>query len=161
DYKGGFGASDGSILSAPPPILHIKDKLTLGKPRELFTVRAERAAYWRVIALDWFTSDNAWGVNKATEHAASKLDEPGDRPPSTALHQQFDIEEIDPPWLPAAYRPVQINLNAARVVPDSLTLLVDSVQPIGKVVYDVDSQIPTPSVAELSAAPLDPSAMPD
>jgi transglutaminase-like putative cysteine protease len=127
----------------------------------VFTVRADRPAYWRVIALDWFSDDNAWGVNKATEHSASTLTEPDDLPPSAALHQQFDIKEIDPHWLPAAYRPVQINLNDARVVPSSLTLLVDSTQPIGPVVYDVQSAIPTPSVAMLRNAPLDPKAMPD
>jgi hypothetical protein len=159
--KGSGGANDSSLLSAPPPILHIQDKLTQGPVRELFTVRADRAAYWRVIALDWFTDDNAWGVNKATEHNASTLTEPDELPPSSALHQQFDIKEIDPHWLPAAYRPVQINLNDARVVPDSLTLLVDSAQPIGQVVYDVQSAIPTPSEAMLRAAPLDPKAMPD
>jgi transglutaminase-like putative cysteine protease len=159
DYKGGFGSSDNSILSAPPPILHIQDKLTLGKPREVFTVRSDRAAYWRVIALDWFTNDNAWGVNKATEHSASVLTRPDDLPTSIALHQQFSIKEIDPHWLPAAYRPVEINLNAARVVPDSLTLLVDSSQPIGNVVYDVDSYIPVPSQELLAAAPSDPDSM--
>src|SRR4029077_18800773 len=124
DYKGLAGSSEDNLLSAPPPILHIQDKLTQkGPPRELFTVRSNRAAYWRVIALDWFTDDNAWGVNKATEHNASALTAPSDLPHSQQLHQQFHIEQIDPHWLPAAYRPVQINLNAARVVPDSLTLL--------------------------------------
>ncbi len=159
DYKGGFGSNDGSLLSAPPPILHIQDKLNQGTVQELFTVKASRAAYWRVIALDWFTDDNAWGVNKATEHNASALTVPTDLPKSRQLHQQFKIEQIDPHWLPAAYRPVEINLNAARVVPDSLTLLVDSTQPIGKIVYDVQSAIPTPSVASLEAAPLDPDSM--
>ena len=159
DYKGGFGSNDGSLLSAPPPILHIQDKLTQGPVQELFTVRSDRAAYWRVIALDWFSDDNAWGVNKATEHSASTLSNPNDLPPSQALHQQFSIKEIDPHWLPAAYRPVEINLDAARVVPSSLTLLVDSSQPIGKVVYDVQSEIPNPSIGQLSAAPLDPNTM--
>jgi transglutaminase-like putative cysteine protease len=159
DYKGGFGANDGSLLSAPPPILHIQDKLTQGPVQELFTVRADQAAYWRVIALDWFTDDNAWGVNKATEHSASILSEPDDLPSSQLLHQQFSIEQIDPHWLPAAYRPTAINLNAARVVPQSLTLLVDSAQPIGKIIYDVDSAIPKPSLADLQSAPLDPNTM--
>lgn len=161
DVKGIGGSNDGSLLSAPPPILHIQDKLTQGPEQELFTVRAQSAAYWRVIALDWFSDDNAWGVNKATEHSASTLTEPDDLPPSQPLHQQFNIGQIDPHWLPAAYRPVQINLNAARVVPDSLTLLVDSSQPIGKVVYDVQSQIPTPPLASLRAAPLDRDTMRD
>ena len=146
-------------MSAPPPILRIQDKLTQGPVQELFTVKSDRPAYWRVIALDWFTAANAWGVNKATEHSASTLTAPSDLPPSSALHQQFHIEQIDPHWLPAAYRPVQINLTAARVVPESLTLLVDSTQPVGKVVYDVQSQIPTPSPSFLRAASSDPNGM--
>ena len=45
-------------------------------------------------------------------------------------------------------------------MPDSLALLVDSAQPIDKIVYDVYSEIPTPSDQTLRAAPLDPGAMP-
>ena len=63
-------------------------------------MRSARAAYWRVIALDWFTDDNAWGVNKATEHSASTLTAPDDLPPSIALHQQFDIERDRPALAP-------------------------------------------------------------
>ena len=154
DYRAiGRGDNEGSLLSAPPPILSIKDKLTLGPVQELFTVSSPRAAYWRVIALDWFTDENAWGVNKATELAASKLKAPLNLPPSTPVHQQFHIETLDPHWLPAAYQPVAINLTAARVVPDSLTLLVDSKSHLSDLVYDVDSEIPTPSLAVLQQAP--------
>jgi hypothetical protein len=159
DYRALGGGKESSLLSAPPPILRIQDKLTQGPVQELFTVKSDRPAYWRVIALDWFTAANAWGVNKATEHSASTLTAPSDLPPSSALRQQFHIEQIDPHWLPAAYRPVQINLTSARVVPESLTLLVDSTQPVGKVVYDVQSQIPTPSPSFLRAASSDPNGM--
>src|SRR5207247_11441015 len=116
-------------------------------------VEAPRPAYWRVIALDWFSNGNAWGINKAAEVSASKLDDPGDLPPSSAVHQRFDIEQLDPHWLPAAYRPVGINLTAARVVPESLTLLIDSKQDLGNLVYDVDSQVPTPRTAQLERPP--------
>jgi len=153
DYKGAGGGTAGSLLSAPPPILSIRDKLTLGPIQELFTVQAPRAAYWRVIALDWFSNGNAWGINRAAEVSASKLQDPGDLPPSDAVHQRFDIEQLDPHWLPAAYRPVGINLTAARVVPESLTLLIDSKQELGDLVYDVDSQVPKPSPDQLQRAP--------
>ncbi len=161
DYRHIGGDSEGNLLSAPPPILSILDKLTLGPVQELFTVKAPRPAYWRVIALDWFTDANVWGVNKATEQAATKLSVPADLPPSTEVHQQFHIETLDPHWLPAAYQPVAINLIVARVVPDSLTLLVDSKAELRDLVYDVDSEIPTPTMAELTHAPFtDPNAMP-
>jgi transglutaminase-like putative cysteine protease len=154
DYRSlGRGSGGGSLLSAPPPILSIRDKLKLGPVQELFTVKAPRAAYWRVIALDWFTNDNAWGVNRATEQAASKLTIPPNLPRSSPLHEQFHIKDLDPHWLPAAYQPVQINLTAARVVPDSLTLLVDSKSELHDLVYDVDSRIPTPSQVDLLQAP--------
>ena len=153
DYKHLPGDSEGNLLSAPPPILSIRDKLTLGPIQELFTVSASRPAYWRVIALDWFTDDNAWGVNKATEQPATKLAAPAHLPPSTELHQRFNIENLDPHWLPAAYQPVAINLKAARVVPDSLTLLVDSKATQHGLLYDVTSQVPTPTTAQLAHAP--------
>jgi transglutaminase-like putative cysteine protease len=141
------------LLSAPPPILSVRDKLTLGPTQELFTVQAPRPAYWRVIALDWFTNDNAWGINQAAEENISKLSAPDDLPRSVPIHQQFHITSLDPHWLPAAYRPVAINLTAARYVPDSLTLLVDSRDQLNDLVYDVDSEIPTPDRAALERAP--------
>ena len=153
DLKHLAGAGAGNLLSAPPPILSIKDKLTLGPPQELFTVKSSRAAYWRVIALDWFTDANAWGVNKATEEPATRLRAPATLPRSTPLHQQFHLGVLDPHWLPAAYQPVSINLEAARVVPESLTLLVDSKAQLRNVLYDVESEIPTPSIASLTRAP--------
>jgi hypothetical protein len=153
DYKGGAGGHAGSLLSAPPPIISLRDKLTLGPTQELFTVQTQRAAYWRVIALDWFSNGNAWGINKAAEVNASQLGDPGDLPRSQSVHQRFHIEQLDPHWLPAAYRPVGINLTAARVVPDSLTLLIDSKQEIGDLLYDVDSQVPTPTTEQLERAP--------
>jgi transglutaminase-like putative cysteine protease len=154
DYRAlGRGAGEGNLLSAPPPILSIKDKLSQGPVQQLFTVKAPRAAYWRVIALDWFTDDNAWGINKATEQTASRLSTPSDLPQSTEMQQQFRIGVLDPHWLPAAYRPVGINLTAARVVPDSLTLLVDSKAQLNDLVYDVTSQVPTPTERTLQAAP--------
>jgi Transglutaminase-like superfamily/TgpA N-terminal domain/Domain of unknown function (DUF4129) len=161
DVKSLGRGAGGNLLSAPPPILHIQDKLTQGPVQELFTVSSARPAYWRVIALDWFTDDNAWGVNKATERSATTLPRPNDSQPTKPLHQQFHIEQIDPHWLPAAYQPIEINLTAARVVPETLTLLVDSTQPIGTVVYDVQSEVPAPSQALLRDAPLDPRAKPN
>jgi hypothetical protein len=161
DYRHIGRSGEGNLLSAPPPILSILDKLTLGPVQELFTVKAPRAAYWRVIALDWFTDANAWGVNRATEQAATKLSIPTDLPQSAPVHQRFRISALDPHWLPAAYQPVAINLTAARVVPDSLTLLVDSKAELHNLVYDVDSEIPTPSTAQLESAPFtNPHAMP-
>jgi hypothetical protein len=153
DYKGGAAGTAGSLLSAPPPILSLRDKLVLSPPQELFTVESPRPAYWRVIALDWFSNGNAWGINKAAEVSASKLGDPGDLPPSAGVHQRFHIEQLDPHWLPAAYRPVAINLTAARVVPESLTLLIDSKQELGELLYDVDSEVPTPSTDQLERAP--------
>ena len=123
-------------------------------------MKSPRPAYWRVIALDWFTDDNAWGVNKATEQ--QRVDahrRPSILPPSKPLHQQFTIEQIDPHWLPAAYRPVSINLLAARVVPDSLTLLVDSTQPVADLIYDVQSDVPDPS-QRAARTPLDSTPTP-
>ncbi len=154
DYRHlGTGSGQASLLSAPPPILSLRDKLILDPVQELFTVHAPRAAYWRVIALDWFTDNQAWGINKATEKSVDELAAPADLPPSVPMHQQFHIANLDPHWLPAAYRPVGINLTAARFVPDSLTLLVDSREELTDLLYDVDSEMPTPTRAMLERAP--------
>ena len=109
--------------------------------------KAPRAAYWRVIALDWFTDDNAWGINKATERAASKLTTP-DRPAAVARRctSSSTSTTLDPHWLPGRVpagrdqphrgaRRARLAHAARRLdEPSSTTSL-----------YDVDSEIPTPT----------------
>jgi transglutaminase-like putative cysteine protease len=154
DYrKLGDGGGSPSLLEAAPPILTLRDKLQLEPVQELFTVSAERPAYWRVIALDWFTNDQAWGVKEETQESISELESPVDLPRSEPLHQRFQIANLDPHWLPAAYRPVGINLTAARFVPESLTLFVESRGELTDLVYDVDSELPVPPTAALERTP--------
>ena len=104
-YKEIGRGTEGNLLSAPPPILHIQDKLTEGPVVELFSVKSPRPAYWRVIALDWFTDDNAWGVNKATERSASTLTPPVDLPPfkaaTPAVHDRADRSALAARRVPA------------------------------------------------------------
>ena len=124
--RSGAATARASLLSAPPPILSIQDKLTLGPVAG--AVHGQGAAR-RVLAGDRARLvHRRQRVGRQQGHRASRVEAhgPADLPPSTALHQQFHIEQLDPHWLPAAYQPVAINLTAARVVPDSLTLLVDS-----------------------------------
>jgi transglutaminase-like putative cysteine protease len=154
DYrKLGDGRGSPSLLEAAPPILTLRDKLQLDPVQELFTVSAERPAYWRVIALDWFTNGQAWGIKEETQESIAELDAPLDLPRSEALHQRFQIANLDPHWLPAAYRPVGINLTAARFVPESMTLFVESRGELTDLIYDIDSRVPTPAPAELARAP--------
>ena len=64
---------------------------------------ARAPAYWRVIALDWFTDDNAWGVNKATEQ------------PRVEAHDARRPPAVDPAPPAVPHRAARPALAAGRV----------------------------------------------
>ena len=114
EYKNlGRGDGQANLLSAPPPILSVRDKLTLGPTQQLFTVQAPRPAYWRVIALDWFTNDNAWGINQAAEENIAKLRAPDDLP----RRFRSTSSSTSPRWIRTGCRPRTARLRSTSPRP--------------------------------------------
>ena len=110
--------------------------------REVFSVRTteENGDYWRVIALDQFQNDG-WGLN-SDQRAASKLPGPTKRAYTKLAKQTFHLGAIDARWLPAAYRPIHIDVPGAQVLPGSTSLFLDNA--LSGLTYVVDSEISTP-----------------
>ncbi|HZR15262.1 MAG TPA: DUF3488 and transglutaminase-like domain-containing protein [Acidimicrobiia bacterium] len=151
DYKQ-FGASGGpgpGRYDTISPLVDIKDRLAgPNSDTEVFTVQSARPAYWRVAGLDEF--DGAvWGINAKVEDVRGVLPA-HDRSPG-AFTQTFDIEALDQQFLPAAFQPKAIDLDAARIVPESGTIISDGSSILGKH-YTVVSAAP-PSPAELRTDP--------
>ncbi len=92
------------------PFVEIGDRLVEQKDTELFTVTADRPAYWRVAGLDTFDQENAaWSTRLTFEDADGPL--PGERSAtedSIVITQDITITNLSAIWLPAAFAPSRI-----------------------------------------------------
>ncbi|MBV8950608.1 MAG: transglutaminase domain-containing protein, partial [Actinobacteria bacterium] len=158
--KLGAGTSGGpSRYDTISPLVDIKDRLDGPNSRlELFTVKAPKAAYWRLAALDTFDGE-VWGINTKVRDVRAVL--PSRNTSPAAFPQTVAIKALDQQFLPAAYDPKAIDLDAARIVPESGTIISDSSSLIGKR-YTVWSE-PTaaPTVVDTSGASTPPTSIID
>ncbi len=143
-----------SVLNVLSPLVSVGAKLT-GKEstQEVFTVRTteKNGNYWRVIALDQF-QDDGWGLN-SDQKSASKLPGPTHNPGTTIVTQTFQLANIDARWLPAAYRPVEIDVPGSQVLPGSTSLFLDN--PLAGLTYNVQSEVADPDQSVLEAVTFD------
>jgi transglutaminase-like putative cysteine protease len=123
------------------PFVDIGDKLDQAKNVELFTVSAAIADYWRIAALDQYSSENGgrWTLS-AEGNGSVKVGLPRGTPDG-ALVQQFRIGKLGERWLPAAYRPVAISLPDTLEVSSSGTIVTDA-STASNLEYTVASKLP-------------------
>jgi transglutaminase-like putative cysteine protease len=130
------------------PIVDIRPSLLQNPPARLFTVRAEHAAYWRMLALDRFdgrvwTSSDLRAENGIAVNDGSILG--GPQPKTfTRVTQEFEVEELSVPWLPAAYRPTIASAGDGRWDGDAAVLAVEEKTEEG-FRYTVASNVPLAS----------------
>ena len=98
------------------PLVSIKASLERSTPVEVFQVRADEPAYWRMLSLSW--DGENWGPDPTDLGQAVSADtilaagSPGAEP----LEQTFTVEaDLGYPWLPAAYPPQQIDVSDTTV----------------------------------------------
>jgi transglutaminase-like putative cysteine protease len=139
--KLGSGGSGGpGRYDTISPLVDIKDRLEGPNSKlELFTVQSPQVAYWRVAALDTFDGE-VWGINSKVRDVRAVLPQRLASPGTFA--QTYVIKALDQQFLPAAFDPKAIDLDAARIVPESGTIISDSTTIIGKR-YTVVSQAPS------------------
>lgn len=131
------------------PLVDIRDRLRQDPPVGVFSVAASQPAYWRMTALEQF--DGAiWKSEANYRRADDELPADSSVAPTIAVVQEYQITALAQFWLPAAYRPVTIDLEGARVNPDSLTLLTDRVTADG-LAYRVESAVPSYRPGDLRA----------
>ncbi|MEY9863586.1 transglutaminase-like putative cysteine protease [Catenulispora sp. GAS73] len=128
----------------------------------LFQVAATSGQDWRLAALDrfdgrtWSSSDMFWPVD-------TRLPGSGTATAGHTLAQRFTIDSLSGHWLPAAPTPVSLSsaspLGALAGATTGSLLSRDPVQP-GRS-YDVVSQMPDLTAAELLGAVPDPAARAD
>jgi hypothetical protein len=145
-----LGAGKGaSVLNTPSPLVSISTKLEgQNSDRQVFTVKTsnKKGYYWRVIALDTLVRGD-WAMN-ADRKPVSNLEGADNDPGSTLVEQTFTLGPIDPYWLPAAYRPIDIDLDNSNVLPGSASLFLDG--NLNNSRYQVVSEIAGPSAERLA-----------
>ncbi len=148
--SGNDGSGGSSYRTGIAPLVDVSQKLDQVDDEELFTVTAPAPEYWRVAALDQFSTENGgqWTLQASGDEVEVGLPDPdGD---GSRFPQRYDITALGERWLPAAYRPVAIDLDDTLVVKSSSTLVADR-DSVEGLRYAVDSELPL-GVASITPA---------
>jgi transglutaminase-like putative cysteine protease len=149
DVRGlGEGGSGARSYRTEPPLARIGENFLAPEKVEVFTVRSPVPEYWRIAALDSYSSDGGgqWTLAAAgADEVTQGLDGPvGAR----AVHQEFQIVSLGGRWMPAAYEPVAVAGGNPLVVEASATLVSGRTRLRG-LRYSVQSELP-PAPAEVT-----------
>jgi transglutaminase-like putative cysteine protease len=130
------------------PMVSLQTNLVEQPDVELFTVRSDRAAYWRLTSLDTFNGEE-WRSSYENDEATGTLPRAVDTTDGgDEVTQEFTISDrFGMVWLPAAFEPLAVDLGddeqRADVDQRSSTLMVDKdVQYSDGYTYDVTSRYP-------------------
>ncbi|KLR62627.1 Transglutaminase-like superfamily protein [Actinobacteria bacterium IMCC26207] len=138
----GRGPEPRTVVS---PFVGIRSLLGERSNEELFTVRADAPAYWRLTALEEFDADRDIWISRGT-YQRSDGELPSNLGPTvsgTTLRQEIQISELTGLWLPGAYEPAQITTDT-EVSFDRESSSIILVSPDSKLTpkYQLDSLIP-------------------
>jgi transglutaminase-like putative cysteine protease len=157
--NGRNGSGGHSYQPEIPPFVDIGRKLDTVDDVELFTVDSNTPDYWRIAALDKYSSDGGGRWTLSAEGDGSVEVGLPSQAPAGALRQDFHIGPMGERWLPAAYQPVAINLDDTLVVKSSGTIVANAPRVTG-LRYTVESDLPplagSPISPEQIAATADP-----
>jgi transglutaminase-like putative cysteine protease len=92
------------------PLVEIQSRLVDQSDVEVFTVRSNERAYWRMTALDEFDGE-VWSAGGEYVGATGPLPRPVPdlSPERRQIRQEFEIGALADIWLPAAYEPDSID----------------------------------------------------
>ncbi len=160
----GEGDGEGSDGVEVDPFVSIAPRLLEQSNAQLFTVRARRAAYWRLVSLSRFDGES-W---EAAPRALAQLGHPDEEIPSSAplegnvsrLGQTFDLHNLAGLSLPAAGQPRFITVTGRGALEGGLLGDIESGDlrveggSVKGVVYTVHSVLPRVTYAQLLTAPV-------
>ncbi len=93
---------------APDPLVDVRSRLLDHSGVPLFTVQSSTASYWRLTSLDTY-SGTEWTANDSYAPVHTTLPKDGATTKGVKVEQDFTIDQLDSPWLPAAYQPESIS----------------------------------------------------
>lgn len=136
-FGGSHRSGPGSYRTLSP-LVDLRGRLTDQGDEEVFRVKAPTRLYWRIAGLDDFDGE-VWGIESQARDVGDEL---GRARPPGSVRQTFTITGLTDQWLPAAYRPRATDLEDARIVPESGTLVAPD-ESISSLTYRVDSAVAT------------------
>jgi transglutaminase-like putative cysteine protease len=149
-FKKGAGRSNPGSRSTVSPLVDIRTRLNAFTGAEVFTVRAERPAYWRLTSLDQFDGQ-IWSSNERYAASKGQLEKPSAT--GSTLVQEVAITGLASIWLPAAYRPAQVQgVEGLSYSPGSASVISKSETSDG-LRYTLTSEVPNPTREALQQAP--------
>lgn len=142
-----------SARSTVSPLVDIRGRLVEHSGVEVFTVKADSEAYWRLTSLDTFDGE-IWSSNERYAAVGKTLrsDVPA-RAAANEIRQSFKISGLASIWLPAAYEPVRLEkADDVRYNSDTASLITESETSDGES-YEVLSRVPLFTAEQLASAP--------
>jgi transglutaminase-like putative cysteine protease len=144
--------SGDSATEVISPLVDIRGRLTDRGTTVLFTVTADRPAYWRLTSLPRFDGTR-WGLpERALDEAAGQLADP----PATAspMLQRFEVEALGGNLVPVAYAPTELRAASRDLyfVLDTATLVVSGDGLERGDSYEIVSAVPQPTADDLVVA---------
>jgi transglutaminase-like putative cysteine protease len=135
------GGGDRSTVS---PIVDLRARLVNQSDAVVFTVDADRPAYWRLTALDRFDGQ-LWSSGGEFSPASGRLGDGGAIEPSRRNRQRFEISSLAAIWAPSAYRPRGLmgTSEPMRWDVDSSTLIVEAEGTTDGMTYELISEAPS------------------
>ena len=138
------------------PLVDIRGRLVDQSAVEVFTVRAQERAYWRLTSLDRFDGD-IWSSNDTHRPVGGRL--PGrSQPPGAGprVVQEFTIASLSSIWLPAAYEPERLDGVEDVSYNAELGSIITRHDTSDGLRYRVESVLPRPSADQLGRARAEP-----
>ncbi|MFZ4518801.1 MAG: transglutaminase TgpA family protein [Microthrixaceae bacterium] len=146
--------SGGAARTVVSPFVGVRSLLGERSDQVVFTVVAERPAYWRLTALEDYDAGRAIWVSRGSyKEVEGDLDIPVPDVPVSPLAQRFRIDGLAGLWLPGAYVPARLEGDVAVSVDASSASVItrDRDVPTGTS-YSLESSVPAPDAAQLAAA---------
>jgi transglutaminase-like putative cysteine protease len=142
------------------PLVDIKSRLVDQSNTIAFRVRSTQSAYWRLTSLEAFNGSQ-WTSNGEYEPATGRLGSDVDTSQANVrqVRSSFEIEALSQFWLPAPFRPVELDGTDARYDTDSNSLVTEEETATG-LRYSVTAAVPTLTDEQLArVAPIAPGSI--
>ena len=150
-FKKGRGGAGTGTRSTVSPLVDIQSRLREYADTDVFTVKADRPAYWRLTSLDQFNG-TIWSSNERYATSRGELPRPRDLR-GAPLVQEVEVTGLASIWLPAAYSPTSVDgVSGLSYSPGSASLITKKDTTNG-LRYTITSTVPEPTTDQLRRAP--------
>lgn len=136
------GSGGGTVIS---PFVQIKGRLVNQSNTEVFTAKSSEKTYWRLTALETYSNEQ-WSSTRSYGAADGLLGGGISARYTRTVSQTITLSnELDSPWLPAAYALQRVDPATAKTVrydKESSSLFREDTQVKAGVTYTVQSAVP-------------------